>query len=123
MKNKLFKIILIIATLILLFCNSKVYAVNHDPTTNPDFWKPEDIGSESELVEKAGAILGLVNTIGVICSVIALLIIGFKYMIGSVEEKAEYKQAMMPYIIGSVLVFATTTLPNVIFNLTKGLFA
>lgn len=62
-------------------------------------------------------IIGTVNIIGVIVSVIALIIIGIKYMIGSTEEKASYKQELMPYLIGAVFVFSSTTIANVIYNL------
>ena len=86
-----------------------------DPTTNPDFWSPT-IGDETQLTEKAGIILGIINVIGVICSVVILAIIGIKYMIGSVEERADYKKAMQPYIIGVILLAGATTIPNAIYS-------
>lgn len=54
--------------------------------------------------------------IGTITSVLALIIIGIKYMVGSVEEKAEYKKTMKPYLIGAVMVFSIT---NIIFVIEK----
>lgn len=38
-------------------------------------------------------------------SVLIGLIIGAKYMIGSVEEKAEYKKLLVPYLAGCVAVY------------------
>ena len=44
------------------------------------------------------------------------MILGIKYMIGSVEEKAEYKKTMMPYIIGTTILFAASTIVSIIYN-------
>ena len=41
--------------------------------------------------------------------------IGIKYMLGSVEEKAKHKQTLMPYLIGAVLVFSETTIPQILY--------
>lgn len=38
-------------------------------------------------------------------SIIVGIIIGIKYMIGSVEEKAEYKKMLVPYLAGCVAVY------------------
>ena len=35
-------------------------------------------------------------------------------MIGSVEEKAEYKKTMGPYALGAVMVFAITNILSII---------
>ena len=40
-------------------------------------------------------------------------------MIGSVEEKAEYKKSMIPYIIGVFLLLATSTIVGIIARLTQ----
>ena len=68
------------------------------------------------MVAKANEIIGLVQMIGTITSVLALIIIGIKYMVGSVEEKAEYKKTMQPYLIGTVMVFSITNIIFIIEN-------
>ena len=50
------------------------------------------------------------NTIGIILSVIILAILGIKYILGSVEEKAEYKNDIIPYLIGAALLFGISTI-------------
>ena len=37
-------------------------------------------------------------------SVITLVVLGIKYMVGSIEERAEYKKSMIPYLIGAFLI-------------------
>lgn len=82
-----------------------------------DDFKPGELGDETEFTKKVGVVLGVLNVIGAIISVITIMIIGFKYMIGSVEEKANYKKVMVPWFIGAILVFTVTTIPNILFNL------
>ncbi len=49
-----------------------------------------------------GKILGVIQTVGSLMSVICLIVLGVKYMMGSVEEKAQYKKTLMPYFIRSL---------------------
>ena len=121
-KNKII-IILLLMLLVLGNFNTIVFAkdikvansIPYDPISSPRTYKPGPVGNVVELEKKAGSILGVVNVIGVIMSVITLMIVGIKYMLGSVEEKAEYKKTMMIYIIGAALVFSVTTIPNILY--------
>ena len=61
-------------------------------------------------------ILGIVQVVGSIAAVIVLVVLGIKYMMGSAEEKAEYKKTMIPYIIGAVLIFAAANLASMIYG-------
>ena len=63
--------------------------------------------------------MGLIRNISVVASVIILMILGVKFMLGSVEEKAEYKKSFMPLIIGIILVVSATTIATFIFNMAK----
>lgn len=72
----------------------------------------------SRAVTLGNKLIGVLQQIGSIVSVIALVAMGIKYMVGSVEEKAEYKKTMIPYVIGAVLVFATTN----VLAIVSGIF-
>ncbi len=72
------------------------------------------------VTEPAKKIVGIIQLIGVVASVIVLILIGIKYMMGSVEEKAEYKKSLMPYIIGCALVFAASVFAQVLYDLFSG---
>lgn len=71
---------------------------------------------------KIGPILGWLSIGGIVIAVIAVAIIGLRYMLGSVEEKADYKKAMIPYIIGILLIVTVTTVPTIIYNFTTFIF-
>ena len=66
-------------------------------------------------------IIGMVQAIGSIVSVLILVVLGIKYMMGSAEEKAEYKKTLLPYIIGAALVFAASTIASVVFNFASSI--
>lgn len=72
-----------------------------------------------KLSNRVGKILGIIRTIGTVTSVVMLIVIGLKFMLGSVEEKAEYKQSLKPYIIGALLLFTGTIIPQVIYEFSK----
>lgn len=86
---------------------------------NPDDWDPSssvDENINSTLASKAGKILGFIRNVGIVASVIALMIIGVKTVFGSIEEKSQYKESLPGYLIGVFLLFATTTIPSIIYN-------
>lgn len=121
-KNKIIKVImtLLIIFITILNLNIKVFG-STDPTENPNYYKPSTSGSEPELQKKAGVILGVINVVGVVTSVITLMVVGIKYMLGSVEEKAEYKKTMGMYLLGAVLVFSITTVPSILYKIAQSI--
>lgn len=77
------------------------------------------IGKTSAIHEnddKIEVMLGIAQTVGSVVSVVALLIIGFRYMFSSVEEQAKVKGVLIYYVIGCVLVFATSNLLSVVYH-------
>ena len=65
---------------------------------------------QTEVTSKAGTIFGLLQFVSIIISVIVILILGIKYLIGSVEQRADYKKSMIPYIVGVALLVLTTSI-------------
>lgn len=93
-----------------------------NPLENPGAFEPSSMTKAGKLKSLGNTIIGIVQFIGSFTSVIALIVLGIKYMTGSVEEKAEYKKTMVPYVIGAILVFATTNLLGIVNSVTNGLF-
>lgn len=82
----------------------------------PDKSTISSASTTSEFDDAGKVILGAIQTVGVVISVIVIVIVGIKYMIGSVDERAEYKKTMWPYIIGVILLASATTIPNIIYK-------
>lgn len=83
---------------------------------NPENYEPSNLNTADveRLYQFGGSIAGVVQIIGTIVSAGALIIIGIRYILASVEEKAEYKERMIPYVIGVVMLFGTTNIVGII---------
>ena len=73
-------------------------------------------GDDAKAGEIGKTIVGIIRAIGIAILTLTLAIIGIKYILASVEEKAQYKQAMIPYVIGAVLIFAGSQVTQIIYN-------
>ena len=73
----------------------------------------------SGILSLAGKILGFLQWIAGIAAVLIVAIFGIKYMMGSLEEKAEYKKTFIPLIVGIVVVFGAVTIGNLLINTFK----
>ena len=90
-------------------------------TLNVFALSPSEITADSSVgtagIDTVGKkIVAVLQTVGIVLSVIILIILGIKYMMGSAEEKADYKKSMMPYIIGAALIFAASAFAQVIYG-------
>lgn len=65
------------------------------------------------------AILGAIQAVGTVISVAMLMILGIKYMMGSIEERASYKKSMLPYFIGGILLFGAVNLTAAIYDVVQ----
>ena len=94
-----------------------------DPRENPESFSPGSGGAAgaTKVQDIGNRIIGIFQLIGTLASVIVLIVIGIKYMAGSIEERAEYKKTMMPYVIGALLVFGITNILGIVSNITDGL--
>ena len=123
--KKAYKLLSIFMVSIMLVCtlSTTLYAANKTNTTS-DTIKPGDIvatstGADENIKNIGGKILSAVTTIGIALSVVMLTVLGVKYMMGSAEEKAEYKKSMMPYLIGAILIFGASTIATAVYNLVQ----
>ncbi len=60
---------------------------------------------DAKLQSFSTILYNILISVGVAIALIVGIIIGIKYMMASVEEKANYKQMLVPYVVGCVVVF------------------
>ena len=77
----------------------------------------------TEIANVGKSIVGILQTVGIILSFIVLIILCIKYMMGSAEEKADYKKSMIPYLVGAILIFAASALAQVVYQFVTGISA
>ncbi len=115
MNKKKVSIICIVFIVCILFM-SQVYAFN------PYHYRPDSENSvtgATRLQEMGNNIVGVIQVIGSAISVITLVVIGIKYVMGSSAEKAEYKQTLKPYLIGAIMLFGITNILVIIENVVS----
>ena len=91
---------------------------------DPDKYKPDTFkltGGEDSFKKVGGKVFGAIQVIGSFVSVFVLILIGIKYMLGSVEEKAEYKKSLLPYVIGCIMVFGIVNILDIINNIASNM--
>ena len=124
MKNKVFLILLLVFVIFAIASNINiVQAVQPQGTTTnssdtslsgvisggDSFIQAGKNGSaqidKGSLQNASSSIYNILLICGVIIAVLIGSIMGIKFMIGSVEEKAEIKAALVPFAIGCIVVF------------------
>lgn len=92
-----------------------------DPIKNPNLYKPGEATGNTKIKTMGQNILGVINAVGVVVAVCTMIIIGIRYMFAGIEERAELKTTMIPYLIGAGLLFAVTTIVNIIYQFSTSL--
>lgn len=131
MNKSLKKIGIIIITLILMlgsiYTTKSFAAYTSDSGTdwggaiNPGDFDPSKDAEDmpSEIQSKVNTAFTIVQIVGVVVSTVGASVLGVKYLLGSVEKKAEYKKTMIPYIVGIIFIACTPTILRLIYNLTN----
>ena len=129
--NKILTVILLTIFILLTF-NHCIYAdVGYDfgkgfyskgsstmINTDVQLGHSDAINSSNDIIARY---LGIAQVIGSVISVAALAIIGIRYMFSSLEEKANMKGILIYYIVGAVLVFATSNVLSVVYRTINSL--
>ena len=118
MNKKMLKIGMILLMVVFMV---SVATVSSFALTPSDIQANDNPTGSSEIQNLGGNIIGILQTVGVVLSVVVLIVLGIKYMMGSAEEKAEYKKTMIPYIVGAALIFAASVFANVIYQFFSGI--
>ncbi len=80
-----------------------------------------DNTNTDSIVNLGNKAVTIISAIGSVVAVIVLIVLGLKYMMGSTEEKAEYKKTLMPYVIGAVFIFAASVIAGAIYGFANNL--
>lgn len=110
-----------IVILIIITISSLMATISYADIINPNDYNPNNSTEEppEKLTNIVGIIATTIQTIGVILSVIVIGLLGIKYMTGSVEERADYKKSMIPFLVGTVLIVAVGTIIRIVNDLTS----
>ena len=98
---KKFYITVIISILILLAC-STLFPVKAE---SYGIIQPE---IEMSMVNNFGGMISILQIVGTGVAVAASIYLGIRYIMGSVEEKADMKKKAVPFVIGVIIFYGAT---------------
>ena len=121
MKNKVMKIYCFLFTFsIILMFSTIVFA-----TGIPDMSGVSDIGAGAGYAGELGngikTILGIIEVVGTGAAIISVTVLGIKYLAAGPNEKVDAKKQMLPFLIGSVLLFSAARVVDYIYDLAQTL--
>ena len=118
--KKSMKILSVLLMIVMLLIAVSPVVFAEEAKKPSDFVTPntDDTGSVSDIGYR---IAGIIKVVGMFAAVIAIMFVGVKYMMGSAEEKAEYKKVLVPYLIGAVLLFGASAFADKIYEWASNL--
>ena len=72
--------------------------------------------SDADTAEMMSILYNSLLTLGVIITVAIGGVLGVKFMTSSAEDKAKVKESMIPYVIGSAVIFGAFTIWKIAIN-------
>ena len=125
-KNIVFKLIFVVFILsfVLFTSNLKIYAID-DIIQGADDFLDKSSGSilkEESIKEVSDTLFSIFSIAGTAFVVVVGVILGIQFIMGSVTEKAEVKQKLIPYAIGSSVIFGATIIWSIVANVLTGIF-
>ena len=73
-----------------------------------------DTGKASDI---GAAVINWIWGISIVVAVVVLMITGLKFIVGSTNEKAEYKKSLIPLVVGVLILVFATTIVKVLFSI------
>ena len=80
-------------------------------------YKHDNIINETTLKQTSKSIVNILTALGIVVALVIGVVIGIKIITGTVEEKAKIKEALIPYIVGCVIVFGGFTIWSNVINM------
>ena len=117
MKRKIFRFFLktvIIIFLITTICTiNGLYNKSYATIGLDNFTGGDSTGSEG-ISDALGEAIGVVQVVAVGVAIIMLVVVGIKYLVSSVSERAEIKKHLVVYVSGAMLIFGASGIVTMI---------
>lgn len=114
--------VIITAVMLISILSVNIYAIE----LNDVVTAMKDVRNTDNSIEKDKGIMAVINDVigllqlaGTGIAVVTVTILGTKYMLSSVDQKAEIKNKAMPVVIGCIILFAAVNLVAIVANFTN----
>ena len=129
MQGKILKIFKIIVLFIILINIFPIKVLSSDWVGDADNFlqaSKRDEGAtlaidQEKLHDASNGIYNMLSSVGMIISVVVGIILGIIYMMSSATDKANVKESLIPYLIGSFVIFGAFGIWKILINTLGGL--
>ena len=90
-----------------------------DPSTITKEINNTDSKAQKEMTGIASKVTGFIWVLSIIVAVVVVMYTGLKFIVGSANEKAEYKKSLVPIVVGVLLLVFATTVVNALFSINN----
>ena len=104
---------IVFCLVIIIFISTNVNASNTFQTNNVN------IIETNQFNELGNIIMNIIQVLGILVSVGALMIMGIKYMTSTTQEKSMEKENMIYYVVGAILLFAIVNIVSMIYKVVN----
>ena len=117
---KLFICIALITIILTTFCLPVSHAIGNIFSAGQGFLLEgetiENTIDTTQLKNTSDYIYNVLLAIGIMVAVIVAMILGIEFMVASADEKAKVKEALLPFIVGCIVVFGAFTIWKIVVN-------
>ena len=124
MTKKVMKMIaiMLIALMLVAACSQIVLATDSTSLTQFD-GKNDKSGASSSAQNIIGALISIVQVIGVGVAIIMLIVLAIKYISAAPGDKEEIKKHAVVYVVGAIVLFAATGILQIIKSFSSNISA
>lgn len=83
--------------------------------------KADDKIKQDNLQKMSNTLYNILLVTGILIALIVGMILGIKFIMGGIEEKAEIKTMIIPYIVGCVVVFGAFTIWKIVVDILQSM--
>lgn len=126
-KLKIVTLIVVILISITVILPNTSYAVNSvgEMIQEADSFLGQGKQNASQIVDKnqlkqtSNLVYNVLLAIGTVTAVIWGIVLGIKFITGSVEEQAEIKKSLVPYVVGCIIVFGAFGIWKIVLTIAQ----
>lgn len=77
--------------------------------------------NQGELQKVSDTLYNLFLAVGIIAAILVGILLGIKYMLGSIEEQAELKEMSIAYVVGCIVIFGAFGIWKLVIEIFSGI--
>ncbi len=128
-RNKVLIVILVLFSILTIF-STHTYALGGIISSGDKFedaranYTVNGVHNDMEIDSKdlqdvSNTIYNILLLLGIVIAVIVGIVLGIKFMTGSIEEQAKVKESLVPYIAGCAVIFGAFTIWKIVLEVLK----